>query len=113
MELKETDRLRTRLLAIDIRLAELSHQMERTQIRVHQLESALQDSRLAGLMGEDAGNSAELGVQLERSRLELEGQLEVIAGVKKSQSQVRGQWGIACLLERRAERERREQESAG
>src|SRR3954468_8384951 len=110
VEFKDSDRLRTRLFAIDLRLAELTHEMERTVMRVHHLESALEDHRLARLMGEAGEDAAALGTELERSRGSLESQREFIAQVKKSQWKARVEYTLVRAKERRDERERAAQE---
>lgn len=101
MEFKDSDRLHTRLFAINLRLAELNQEMERTQIRVHHLESALADAQLARLMGEEAGNPSELGTELERSKGNLESQREVVARVKASQWKARVEYMLVRAKERR------------
>src|SRR5205807_2516975 len=106
VKLKDSDRLGTRLLAINLRLAELNHEMERTQIRVHHLESALEDHRLARLMGEEGADAAALGSELEKSRGSLENQREFIDQVKKRQWSARVEYMLVRAKERRDERER-------
>jgi hypothetical protein len=104
VEFKESDRMRTRLLAINLRLAELDHELRRTQVRVQQLESRLEDARLARLVGEDAGDPAEIGPELERSRGSLERQQELVNSVKANQMDARKEWAVARMKERREER---------
>jgi hypothetical protein len=104
VEFKDSDRLRTRLLAIDIRLFELSEELHRTQIRVHQLESEVENARLAGLLGDDADHLAELAPELERSRNRLETQRELVETVKKNQWQARVALTMTRVKERRNER---------
>jgi hypothetical protein len=106
VDVKDSDRLRTRLFAIEMRLAELDHEMRKTQIRVHQLESEVGDARLAHLLGEDAGTPAELGPELQRSRDSLETQRELIETVKKSRWKARVELTLERVKERRDERER-------
>lgn len=106
MELKRADRLGTRLLAINIRLAELSHEMEQTQIRVHRLESELEDARLARMMGEEGRDPGTLGTELEASRGSLESQRELVEQVKKSQWDARVRHTLAKVQQRRQDRER-------
>ena len=106
MEFKDSDRLRTRLLAIDLRLAELDQEMRRTQIRVNQLQSQVENAQLAQLLGESAISSSELAPELQRSRDSLEKQRELIATVKKSQWDARVALALQRMKERRNERER-------
>ena len=74
--------------------------------RVHHLESQLQDAQMARLMGEQAGNPAEIQPELERSRGSLESQLELIERVKDNRKQARMQHALLRMKERREERER-------
>jgi hypothetical protein len=108
LELKDSDLKGARLLAIRIRLAELSHEMHQTQIRVHHLESQLEDARLAQMVGGEAGDPAAIGPELEQSRAQLERQRAFIDGVKKNQMKAGAQWAVARMQEKKAEREREE-----
>jgi len=112
VKLKDSDRLGTRLLAINLRLAELNHEMERTQIRVHHLESALEDVRLARLMGEEGPDAAGLDTELEQSRGSLENQREFINQVKQRQWNARVEYMLTRAKERRDERERTQAQEA-
>jgi hypothetical protein len=105
VHLTDSDRLGTRLFAINLRLAELSQEMERTQMRVHHLESELENARLARLMGDDSADPAGIGSELERSRGSLESQRELVATVKKSQWTARVAYMLARMKQRRDERE--------
>lgn len=106
MELSDADRVGTRLLAINIRLAELDHELQKAQLRVNQLESQLEDARLAQMMGEEAGNPADIGPELERSRGSLESQREIVDKMKKTQWNVRVQHTLLRAKERRESRAR-------
>lgn len=104
MELNERDRLGTRLLALNLRLFELNREMEQSQIRVHQLESSLEDARLASMLGEDAGDAQELGSELERERHTLEHRRAVVDRVRDIQWKARVQHAVAGLRQRQQER---------
>ena len=110
MPVTNTDRLQTRLLAIDIRLFELNREMERTQIQVHHLEAQLEDARLAHMIGDNAGDAAEIGSALESSRGSLESQRALIDSVKKNQWKARVDYTMARVKERRDERARQDAE---
>jgi hypothetical protein len=86
-------------LALNLRLAELRMEMERTQLRVIQLETEIQDSQLATLFGEANRNPGTLGPQLNATRLELDSQKELIRRVRSSQQETQ----VRYLLERRRE----------
>ncbi len=107
MQFKDSDRLGTRLFAIKLRLAELDREMRQTQLRVCHLESQLEDARLAQLMGDNAGNPAEIRPELESSRGHLEHQRETVARVKKSQRKANAEYFQLRVAEIRSERERK------
>jgi len=103
--LTNTDRLHTRLLAIDIRLHELSQELQRTQVQVNHLEAQLEDARLARMVGGDeAGDAASIGSELEASRNRLESQRELVESVKKNQWNARVQYTLARVKERQEAR---------
>jgi hypothetical protein len=100
LELTNADRLHARLFAINLRLAELDHELQRTQVRVNSLESQLEDARLAQLMGQEAGDPSELAPELERSRGALESQQEMVAMVRHNQWKARVAYTVARARER-------------
>ena len=106
MSFTDSQRLGTRLFAIGLRLAELDHELRQTQIRVHQLESQLEDARLAQMMGEEAGDPSAIRPELERSLGTLETQREMVARVRNSQWKARVEYTLARVKERREERNR-------
>ena len=108
MELKESDRLRSKVLAIDLRLAELDHELRRTQVHVNHLESQLENARLAGMLGDHAGDPSEIAPELEKSRGRLETQQEMVARVRQSLWKARVAYTLTQAQERKAERERAE-----
>lgn len=100
MDINDTDRLGTRLLAIEMRLAELDQELRRTQVRVHHLESQLEDANLAGLLGENAGDPSEIVPALEASRGSLEHQAALVERVKQSRWKARLAYSVARARER-------------
>lgn len=101
MEITDTDRLRTRLFAIEMRLQELDAEVRHTQLRVHQLESALGDAQLAGLVGgEGQPVAAEIGPELEASRGALERQQELLAQVTHNRWKARVAYSVSQMKER-------------
>lgn len=108
MELKDSDRMKARLYALHMRLGELDSERHRTQVHVKQLESALEDARLAKMIGEEAGNPEEIGPELERTRGSLEEQKEVVTRIRRLQSRAFCQAVAQRVKERREERERAE-----
>ena len=97
--IRESDRIKNKLLALNLRLAELRMEMERTQIRVNQLETEIEDSQLATLFGEGSGRQTALGPQLDQTRTELDRQKAMIQHVRASQRDTH----LRYLLERRRE----------
>lgn len=100
MDLRESDRLKARLFAIDMRVQELEHQCRQDLMRVSQLEGQLEDARLAQAVGGDAGDPSSLGPELERSRGNLAGHQEMLETVKKSQWKAR----VAYTMQQAKER---------
>ncbi len=106
MELTEKDRLGTRLLALNLRHFELNREMEQTQIRVRQLESEIEDARLAGFLGENGGDATSLTVALEAERAALERRKATVENVTEIRWKARVQHAVAGLKERKAAQER-------
>lgn len=100
MKLNESDRIATKLLALNLRLAELDSEMQRTQVRVVQLEEAVESARLASLFGEGAGRLVELNPELEETRRALDSQKQTILRVRQSRRDTQ----VLLLLTRRRER---------
>src|SRR4051812_29221686 len=99
MILNESDRIATKLLALNIRLHELDTEFQRTQLRVAQLEEAVESARLASLFGEEANRLGELNPELERTRLQLDTQQETIQRVRQSRRETQ----VLLSLTRRRE----------
>jgi hypothetical protein len=97
--IRESDRIKNKLLALNLRLAELRMEMERTQIRVIQLETQMEDSQLAALFGEGNGTAGALAPQLDQTRSELDRQKAMIQHVRNSQRDTH----LRYLIERRRE----------
>jgi len=100
MATSDSARAGARLYAINLRLNELSHEMQQTQIRVHHLEAQLEDARLANMVGGEAGDPSTITTELEASRGSLETQQELIDSVKRSQWNARVQYTVAQAKER-------------
>jgi len=101
----ESRRCGVRLFALDLRLEELNQEVRRAEVRVHQLEAALDDARLSGLFGAAVGDARELEPELERSRGSLEARRELLEQVRASRRQARVDYALSRLRERRAARE--------
>jgi len=101
VELRESDRLRSRIYALDLRIAEMDRDLRRAQIRVHHLKARLDDAVMARLFGDEAGDPTEIGPELERSRVELESHREAVERVKKRRREARAAYWETRLQERR------------
>lgn len=110
MESEDKVRLSAKLHAINFRVAELDYEVQRTLVHVSHLEAQLEDAKLAQLMGEEAGDPAEIGPELERSRGSLESQRELLDQVKKSQWKTRVHLTAIQAKERLDQRQREEAE---
>jgi len=93
--IRESDRIKTKLLALNLRLAELRAEMERTQLRVIQIETEMEDSRLATLFGEMAPAADSLAPRLQETRLQLDSQREMIQRVRNSQRETQLRYFVA------------------
>lgn len=100
MELRESDRLKARLFAIDMRVQELEYLCRQDLMRVSDLEGRLDDARLAQAVGGEAGDSGTIGPELERTRGSLASHQEMLVSVKKSQWKAR----VAYTMEQARER---------
>ena len=100
MELRESDRLGNRLLALNIKHEELNRKVEESQIRLLRLEANLNDNRLAHLLGE--GDSPQsLRPEVERARTELDSHKELLAEVVKSRQEAQVAYSTARWAEAR------------
>ena len=99
MALHESERIKTKLLALNIRLHELRMERERTQLHLVQLDRQIEDTRLARLLGESQADPHALDDEVKETRLRLESQEAVIRHVRKSQ----GETQVRYMLARRRE----------
>lgn len=89
MTFAESELIRTKLLALDLRLYEMNIERQRTRVRIAHLEGEIENARLAGLFGEPTPSAADLGPQLKESQELLEGQERVIRTIRNSQKETR------------------------
>ncbi len=97
----EARKLQARLLALDIKLAELDHQMRASQVRIQQLEAHREDSRLARILGEEHGDPGEFEPRIEDARRELARQSELAETVRAHQREVRVEYALWMVNSRR------------
>lgn len=103
MDQRHALRVQARLLALNIRMAEMDAEVHHAQVDVNRLESRLEDARLARMMGEEAASPAELAPQLEASRHRLEERRRVWGTLRAHRSKVRVEMALQRLRERRRE----------
>jgi hypothetical protein len=106
-------RLKNKLFALNLRYAEVDQQVSAIRVRMSQLEAQLEDARLASMMGDEAGNPAEIRPALEHIRGELDNQQQLLQRIQNSRWETR----LRYMLARRAEiqqqvNQRRAEESA-
>ena len=109
----DLERIKSKLFALNLRYAEVDQQVSAIRVRMSQLEAQLEDARLASMMGDDAGNPAEIRPALEHIRSELDNQQQLLQRIQNSRWETR----LRYMLARRAEiqqqvSQRRAEESA-
>jgi hypothetical protein len=99
MSASEMDRIKSKLFALNMRLAEVNSEVAAVQARVFLLEKALEDARLAQLMGEECGIVAEISPELEHHRGTLEERQRLLKRIQHSQWETRVRYMIARRLQ--------------
>ena len=74
----DLERIKSKLFALNLRYDEVDRELSVKRVRASRLQAQLEDARLASLMGDDAGDLAELGPQLEHLRGELDTQQQLL-----------------------------------
>jgi hypothetical protein len=100
VELRESDRLGTRLLALNIKHEELNRKVQDSQIRLLRLEAHFNDTRLAHLLGE-GDDPQSLRPEVEKARTELDSHKELLAEVVKSRQEAQVAYSTARWAEAR------------
>lgn len=95
----DLERLRSKLFALNLRYAEVDHELCATRVRASRLEAQLEDARLASLLGDDSGQLAEIGPALEQIRGVLDTQERLLQRIQDSRWETR----LRYLLLRREE----------
>lgn len=95
-------RIKSKLFALNLRYAEVDQELSMTRARASQLEAQLENARLASLMGDDAGNPAEIGPALEHVRGQLDNQQRLLEQIQNSRWETR----LRYMIARREEIER-------
>jgi hypothetical protein len=95
----DLERIKSKLFALNLRYAEVDQELSATRARASFLEGQLENARLASLMGDEAGNPAEIGPALELVRHELDTQQKLLERIQSSRWETR----LRYILARREE----------
>jgi hypothetical protein len=95
----DLERIKSKLFALNLRYDEVDRELSFTRVRASRLEKQLEDARLASLMGDEAGDPAEIGPALEHVRGELDTQQQLLQRIQNSRWETR----LRYILARREE----------
>jgi hypothetical protein len=95
----DLNRIQSKLFALNLRYAEVDQELSVTRARFTQLQAQLENARLASLIGDDAGNPAEIGPALEHVRGQLDNQQRLLQQIQNSRWETR----LRYMLARREE----------
>jgi hypothetical protein len=95
----DLNRIQSKLFALNLRYAEVDQELSMTRARFTQLEAQLENARLASLIGDEAGNPAEIGPALEHVRGQLDNQQRLLQQIQNSRWETR----LRYMLARREE----------
>jgi chromosome segregation ATPase len=95
----DLERIKSKLFALNLRYDEVDQELSATRARASRLEKELEDARLASLMGDEAGDPAEIGPALERVRGMLDNQQQLLERIQSSRWETR----LRYILARREE----------
>jgi chromosome segregation ATPase len=95
----DLERIKSKLFALNLRYDEVDRELSFTRARARRLEKQLEDARLASLMGDKAGDPAEIGPALEHVRGELDTQQQLLQRIQSSRWETR----LRYILARREE----------
>jgi len=95
----DLERIKSKLFALNLRYNEVDRELSVTRARASRLEKQLEDARLASLMGDQAGDPAEIGPALEHVRGELDTQQQLLQRIQNSRWETR----LRYILARREE----------
>jgi predicted nucleic acid-binding Zn-ribbon protein len=108
MSTSDIEGIKTKLFALNMRVAEVRNEVAAAQARVTRLEKQLEDARLAALLGEHAGDPAEISPQLETCKTELADHQQLLRTIRSLQWETR----LRYLLARRQAMQAERKESA-
>jgi hypothetical protein len=88
-------RIKSKLFALNLRYDEVDRELSATRAREKGLAAQLENARLASLLGDDAGNPAEIGPALEHVRGELATQQRLLERIQSSRWETRLRYILA------------------
>jgi hypothetical protein len=91
----DLERIKSKLFALNLRYDEVDRELSAKRARVSRLQAQLEDARLASLLGDDAGDPAQLGPELERMRGELDTQQQLLERIQSSRWETRLRYMLA------------------
>lgn len=108
------ERIKSKLFALNLRYDEVDRELSATRARASRLEKQLEDARLASLLGDEAGDPAEIGPALEHARGELDTQQQLLQRIQTSRWETRLRYILARRdeIKQHADRQRAEGFSA-
>jgi predicted ATPase len=95
----DLERIKSKLFALNLRYDEVDRELSAKRARASRLQAQLEDARLASLLGDHAGDPAELGPELESLRGELDSQQQLLERIQHSRWETR----LRYILARRDE----------
>jgi hypothetical protein len=108
----DLERIKSKLFALNLRYDEVDRELSVKRARARRLQTQLEDARLASLMGDNAGDPAELGPELESLRGEVDTQQQLLERIQHSRWETRLRYIIARRDEIKQHVDRRRAEAA-
>ena len=110
----DLERIKSKLFALNLRYDEVDRELSATRVRASRLEKELEDARLASLLGDKAGDPAEIGPALEHVRGMLDNQQQLLERIQSSRWETRLRYILARRdeIKQHAARQRAEGASA-
>src|SRR3954453_19717303 len=109
----DLERIKSKLFALNLRYDEVDRELSAKRVRAKRVEAELEDARLASLMGDEAGNPAEIGPALEHLRGELDTQQRLLERIQSSRWETRRRYILARREEIEMHVNRRRAEERG
>jgi predicted ATPase len=108
----DLERIKSKLFALNLRYDEVDRELSAKRARASRLQAQLEDARLASLLGDSAGDPAELAPELESLRGELDTQQQLLERIQHSRWETRLRYILARQDEIKEHVHRRRAEAA-